>query len=85
MPVLLLPHFIMSTLGRLRLLPQNPRLKVGLELLVITGSLAGALPVALACFPQKASFTVEELEPQFRNLKDAKGRKIEVLYTNKGL
>jgi hypothetical protein len=75
----------MSTLGRLRLLPKNPRLKVGLELLVITGSLAGALPVALACFPQKAAFKVEELEEEFRGLKDKEGKRIEVLYTNKGL
>lgn len=31
MPVLLLPHAIMQGLARLRMVPKNPRLKLGLE------------------------------------------------------
>lgn len=111
MPVLLLPHAIMQGLARLRMVPKNPRLKLGLEvrersaawvapillgtglldrqsthsltfqsihkhaqLSVITGSLAFALPVAMSLFPQQAAFKASELEPQFRNLKDGRGR-----------
>ena len=85
MPVLLLPPAIMGLLGRLKLVPSNPQLKLGLEVAVIAGALAGALPVALASFPQRAEFISRDLEPQFQNLTDAAGRRIEKFYTNKGL
>lgn len=85
MPVLLLPHAIMKGLERLRMVPKHPRLKLGLELSVITGSLAFALPIAMSLFPQRAAFKAEDLEPQFHNLKDSRGRPVTTLYCNKGL
>ncbi len=39
----------------------------------------------MSMFPQQASFKAQDLEPQFRNLRDAKGRPITTLYCNKGL
>lgn len=62
-----------------------PTLHCHYQLAVITGSLAGALPVALASFPQRAEFNASDLEPQFQDLKDASGQRIKKLYTNKGL
>ena len=118
MPILLLPPTIMGVLGRLRLVPSNPRLKLGVEvggvprpsafqspdgmcsscadlrlplsllvpqLAVIMASLSVAMPVCLAIFPPTAEFKAEELEPQFRGLRDSKGREISVFYANKGL
>lgn len=55
------------------------------QLSVITGSLAFALPVAMSLFPQQAAFKAQDLEPQYHNLKDSRGRPITTLYCNKGL
>lgn len=85
LPVLLLPHAIMQGLGKLALLPKNPRLRLAVELAAITGSLAGALPVCMSLFPQTATFKATELEPQFQNVKDGDGRPISSFQTNKGL
>lgn len=125
MPVLLLPPLLMTGLQRLRLVPANPRLKLGLEvrtptyvdradmqsrssirvyashcgsdmpmcalygvvaqLVVITSCLGAALPMAMGMFPQRAAFKTSDLEPQFHNLIDKQGRKIDTLYSNKGL
>ncbi len=85
LPVLLLPHAIMKGLDRLRALPQNPRLRMCVELCVITGSLWGALPLCMAMFPQRASFRAQDLEPEFHHLRDRQGKVVEELYTNKGL
>jgi len=52
---LLFPPVIMSGLDKLRLVPKNPRLKLGLELAVIYAALQAALPGALAVFPQVLS------------------------------
>jgi hypothetical protein len=40
---------------------------------------------ALALFPQTASLNPKDLEPSFHDLRDEKGRRVEVLYANKGL
>lgn len=56
-----------------------------IQLSVITGSLALALPVAMSIFPPRAAFKAEDLEPEFRNVKDARGRPVTTLYCNKGL
>lgn len=85
LPVLLLPHAIMKGLGKLSLLPKNPRLRLAVELAAITGSLAGALPVCMALFPQTATFKATELEPHFQGLKDGQGMPITTFQTNKGL
>lgn len=68
------------------LLPPNTRArnsKVG----VITASLAFALPVSIAVFPQEARFRTDSLEPELQNLRLKSGSRREVtyLYANKGL
>jgi len=48
-------------------------------------ALWGALPCAIALFPQEFPISTSKLEPEFQNLVDKKGKKIETLYFNKGL
>lgn len=85
LPVLILPHLIMRGLAKLTLLPTSPRLRLAVELTAITGSLAGALPVCMALFPQTASYKATDLEPKFHNLRDVQGRPILIFYAKKGL
>ncbi|CAN0299547.1 unnamed protein product, partial [Laminaria digitata] len=54
---------------------------------VTTASLAIALPMSIAVFPQEASFKSDSLEPEFQDLrlKDDSRREVAYLYANKGL
>lgn len=54
---------------------------------VLTASLAFALPMSIAVFPQEARFKAETLEPQLQHLLLKGGSRGEVnyLYANKGL
>ena len=54
---------------------------------MITASLALALPLSIAVFPQEASFKAESLEPELRGLKlrDGSRREVVHLFSNKGL
>jgi len=55
------------------------------ELCLITGCISGMLPVALSLLPQRMEIDVSKLEPQFQNLKNAKGEPITKVFANKGL
>ena len=55
------------------------------SLVVITASMAVALPMALAIEPGTMTLQVDSLEPEFQNLKDSKGMPITALYAAKGL
>ncbi|RYG64369.1 hypothetical protein EON64_14150 [archaeon] len=82
---LLIPPVVMSRLGRLKLLPTSPRMRMLVELGVIYLSLQLALPAALAVFPQTASFPVQELEEKFHDLRRPDGSRVDMLFANKGL
>lgn len=43
------------------------------------------LPCAIALYPQRACSSVDDLEESFRNLKDAKDKRIDKAYFNRGL
>ena len=45
----------------------------------------GALPCAIALFPQLASIPATSVEAEFHNLKDRNGNAITTFYYNKGL
>jgi hypothetical protein len=82
---LLLPPAAEALAGRMRLLPKG---NVGLtvfRLALIYVSLQGALPTALAVFPQTITLKADELEDKFKSLKDTHGNPIETFYSNKGL
>ena len=58
---------------------------VGLCLSEMAGSIFGALPVAIAVFPQEMKISTSSLEPEFQGLKDSSGKPIEYVLCNKGL
>jgi hypothetical protein len=82
---LLLPPAAMHALRGLSLVPSSARGALALELAIIYASLQAALPAALAVFPQTASFSADELEPEFRDCVDSQGRKVTTFFSNKGL
>ena len=84
-PAVFLPGLLMSQLEKTSFLKSYPRLTMPLNLFTISASLMGALPCAIALFPQTASIAAVKLEPQFRNLKDENGDHIQTLYFNRGL
>ena len=84
LPVLALPPLITAGMRRLPFL-HNPRLAVPLELFAVTISLAGALPLSIAAFPQRLELSAASLEPRFHHLEDRSGKPARKLYSNKGL
>lgn len=84
-PILILPPLVMHFVGKRPLLASNPRLKMLTELLVISGAIWGALPFAIATFPQTMSVETSKLEPRFHEMRTPKGEPIKVLYYNKGV
>lgn len=63
----------------------TPAVAMVAELVLITGCISGMLPVALSILPQKMEIDVSKLEPQFQNLKTAKGEPVTKVFANKGL
>jgi len=82
-PVLLLPPVVMQALDRVVRIPVRARGSV--EFAVIIGCVAGALPAAIALFPQEASIPVDKLEPEFRNLTTNDNAPVREVTFNKGV
>lgn len=81
-PILLLPPFILDGIRATSLGPVMARslpLRLGVELGIFACFLQGALPFAVALFPQKGSIAASALEPEFQ------GKGVDVFYYNKGL
>jgi tricarboxylate carrier len=90
MPVLLLPPAITGLLRRVpavaRVLARQGAGARTVEVLIVLACLAGALPAAIALFPQVAAVEAARLEPRFHGLRDpTTGLPIQTLYYNKGL
>jgi len=83
-PILLFPPALMAiwdrTFGKSR-----PTWRPIVQVPVITACLWLALPLAIGLFPQESAVPAAKLEPQFHNLTDSKGNKIDTFYFNKGL
>eukprot|EP00611_Tribonema_gayanum_P025905 TRINITY_DN601_c0_g1_i1.p1 TRINITY_DN601_c0_g1~~TRINITY_DN601_c0_g1_i1.p1 ORF type:complete len:364 (+),score=94.67 TRINITY_DN601_c0_g1_i1:71-1093(+) len=84
-PIMMFPPLLMTHLERTGPLRRNPRLKMAVEVGVITSCLLGAVSPSLAVFPQRDALRAETLEPEFRGLTDSAGRPVTTLYYNKGL
>ena len=63
----------------------SDRSAVAAETGLVAGCLYGALPVAIAVFPQEMTIPVGSLEPEFVGRRDSSGRPVEVVRCNKGL
>ena len=83
---LLIPVVAESIFGKLKLLPKAGGAGIKIfQLTWICFALQGALPAALAVFPQTSTYEVAELEPQFHFLVDSKNKPVKQLFANKGL
>jgi len=78
---MVVPPLIMSALPTIGFAP----VAIAVECVVIAGAIGCMLPVALSILPQKMEVSVASLEPQFQNLKDAKGNPVTTVFANKGL
>ncbi|KJE93917.1 sideroflexin-5, variant [Capsaspora owczarzaki ATCC 30864] len=84
-PILILPPVIMSGLNRTAFLKSNPRVRMAVEVGVIAGAIWGALPLAIATFPQVMPVETSKLETRFHQMRTPKGDPITTLYYNKGV
>ena len=84
-PAVFLPGIIMTQLERTVFMKNNPRMAIPINLMTISFSLLGALPCAIALYPQVAEVPVAELEAKFHGLRDKNGVLISTLYFNRGL
>jgi len=84
-PVMTFVPFTLNGLMKTQWLKNRPNLVNPINVLLIFIALQTALPAAIALFPQTVAVNVSKLEPQFQNLKDKNGNKIETLYYNRGL
>jgi len=80
---MLLPPLLMAALRSV--VPLAGAAAVAAETSLVAGSIFGALPLAIAIFPQEISISVSSLEPEFQNLRTKEGAPIDVVYCNKGL
>lgn len=89
MPLLLVPPIVLNALfdsGKFSYLTANrARFYIPVQLGVLVGMMAFALPMAIAVFPQNTVMPVTELEPQFQGLRNSKGNPITTITFNKGL
>ena len=89
-PILLVPPFLLDALAAAPVLgaamARSGGVKLGVELAVFACFLQGALPFAVALFPQTGRIAAADLEPQFRGRVSAKtGKPVEFYTYNKGV
>jgi len=82
---LLLPPAVEALAAKVGVTPAGGFPLTMFRLTLIYLALQGALPGALAVFPQKITYDASQLEEPFRHLRDSAGRPITTLYSNKGL
>eukprot|EP00009_Paramoeba_aestuarina_P002899 CAMPEP_0201523760 /NCGR_PEP_ID=MMETSP0161_2-20130828/20907_1 /ASSEMBLY_ACC=CAM_ASM_000251 /TAXON_ID=180227 /ORGANISM="Neoparamoeba aestuarina, Strain SoJaBio B1-5/56/2" /LENGTH=127 /DNA_ID=CAMNT_0047922967 /DNA_START=753 /DNA_END=1136 /DNA_ORIENTATION=+ len=81
-PVFLTPALVMSLPPIIRLCASSPAIGTGVYAFVSIVCFGFGLPAAIAVFPQRGSIKVDDLEEEFKFLKE---RGHETVYYNKGL
>jgi hypothetical protein len=84
-PVLTLPPIAFHFLNKTSFMKRYPALSIPVNLTLITVCLYIGLGPAIALFPQIGSLSTDNMEAEFHNLVDSRGRAITQLYYNKGL
>lgn len=84
-PVMVIPPLILAKLERKWLKGKPKSLEIVVNIGLIFATSLVALPFALAVFPQRRTLPVASLEPEFHNLNDANGRKVDYLEFNRGI
>ena len=67
------------------MMPRNFYLKTTLEILAISFELYFAVPFAIGAYPQLGKVSVDEVEDEFKQLKNSKSDPIKEFIFNKGL
>ena len=80
---MLLPPLAMAAIRTV--VPVSGVAAVVAETCLCGASIFGALPLAIAIFPQEISIPVSSLEPEFQSLKTKSGKLIDHVVCNKGL
>lgn len=70
---------------RARIWPKNPVLSKLTEASLCICSLTFALPMSIALFQQRSQISSEELEMEFKAIKNEQGDLIKEFYYNKGM
>lgn len=65
-PILIIPPIVMSFLEKTRFLQKNPRYHIVFNAIACTLSFGLALPATIALFPQYASISTKNLEPEIQ-------------------
>jgi hypothetical protein len=80
-----IPPGILFAIERANLMPLNFYLRTTLEILAICFELYFAVPFAIGAYPQLGKVSLDEIEDEFKNLKNSKGDPIKEFIFNKGL
>ena len=84
-PTFIIPGLSMFLLDKFGLMPKSRVPRTIVELGVITLALYVALPVSVSLFPQRGEIEANEIEPEFRELRNSRGQIVTRYYYNKGL
>lgn len=85
MPILLLPPYLYEVMKRNKVMPKGKHTRLAAELVVLTLCLWGAMPSAVALFPQTGSISAEDVEEEFRSRVDRHGKPVRQFNYNKGI
>jgi len=80
--IFVIPSLVLNTAPVLALAPIP---LIGLSSMVTIASFGFGLPAAIAVFPQRGTIQVSGLEPEFQNLCDNDGNRIDTVTYNRGL
>ena len=79
------PPVVLMGLERARMMPQARVPKFGVELSLLTLELYFAVPLGLALYSRYGTISAAELEPEFKDCRNAQGNVINEFVFNKGL
>ncbi|ETP22632.1 hypothetical protein F441_04132 [Phytophthora nicotianae CJ01A1] len=85
MPILLLPPYLYEIMKKTNIMPKAKYPKLAAELAVLTMCLWGAMPSAVALFPQMGTISADSVEEEFRSRVDRHGQPIRHFIYNKGI
>lgn len=84
-PIMVIPPLVLVALQKRGLKGASKLTETLANLGIITITSFAVLPFALGIFPQTKKLNVSKLEPQFHNLTDEKGQKIDQVWFNRGM
>ena len=78
------PLFLMG-IEKGRMMPKNKPGKLSVEISLLLLELYFAVPLGLALYSRQGLISAKDLEPEFKQIKDSKGKLIDEFVFNKGL